>query len=227
MAPSTPAATQAQLEALLNFIEGNRDLARGLLRGADGRMRSKKLWEDLCNSLNALGGCTKSVEQWQRVWADRKHLAKKAAGAARRSASATGGGPSDAPNLSSVELRILAIMGDGFGEPQTEARVPAFPLRSNVHTPVGLLPDPAATTSTRTVADNPPAPSIARRARRVSRHLPADSARSRIIHVEELRLEAEIERNEHLRKIHESNIEIKSAIVDLCNLVRQYMTRNN
>ncbi|KAL0868260.1 hypothetical protein ABMA27_007791 [Loxostege sticticalis] len=128
MAPTTPAATQAQLDALLNFMEGNRDFACGLLRSADGRMRSKRLWEDLCKSLNALGGCTKSIEQWQRVWADRKHLAKKAAGAARRSASTTGGGPSDAPNLSSVELRILAIMGDGFGEPQTEARVPAFPL---------------------------------------------------------------------------------------------------
>lgn len=53
-------------------------------------------------------------------------MAKKAAAAARRSASATGGGPSTAPQLSHWESRVISIMGDGFGEPQTTARVPAF-----------------------------------------------------------------------------------------------------
>ena len=67
MPPSAPAATQEQIEMLLNFMEEHRDLARGLLRGADGRQRSKRLWETLCTSLNAMGGCTKNVEQWQRV----------------------------------------------------------------------------------------------------------------------------------------------------------------
>lgn len=61
-----------------------------------------------------------------QVWFDRKHLAKKAAADARRSASATGGGPSTAPQLSHSELKVLSIMGDGFGERQTGARVPAF-----------------------------------------------------------------------------------------------------
>ena len=60
------------------------------------------------------------------MWTDKKHLAKKAAAAARRSASATGGGPSTAPSLSQWELKIVSIMGDGFGEPQTSARSQAF-----------------------------------------------------------------------------------------------------
>lgn len=39
---------------------------------------------------------------------------------------ATGGGPSTAPPLGQWVLKVLEIMGDGFGERQTGARVPAF-----------------------------------------------------------------------------------------------------
>lgn len=38
----------------------------------------------------------------------------------------TGGGPSVAPQLSHWEMKVIAIMGDGFGDRQTGARVPAF-----------------------------------------------------------------------------------------------------
>ncbi|KAL0849017.1 hypothetical protein ABMA28_013390 [Loxostege sticticalis] len=121
---STP--TAAQIETLLNFLEEHRDLARGILRSVEGRANSHRLWESICTTLNAMGGCTKTTKQWQKVWTDKKYLAKKAAAAARRSASATGGGPSTAPQLSHWESRVISIMGDGFGEPQTTARVPAF-----------------------------------------------------------------------------------------------------
>lgn len=60
------------------------------------------------------------------MWTDKKYLAKKAAAAAQRSASATGGGPSTAPSLSQWEIKVISIMEDGFGELQTSARVPAF-----------------------------------------------------------------------------------------------------
>lgn len=49
------------------------------------------------------------------------------AAANKRSAAATGGGPSQHVTLSPWELRVLQIMGEGFGEPQTTASVPAFP----------------------------------------------------------------------------------------------------
>ncbi|XP_047038592.1 uncharacterized protein LOC124643621 isoform X1 [Helicoverpa zea] len=126
MAPQTGSATPEQIETLLNFLDEHRDLARGRLRGSDGSAHAKRLWEELCNNLNSMGGCTKTVQQWQKVWFDRKHLAKKAAADSRRLASATGGGPLTAPQLSQWQLKILSIMGFGFGDRQTGARVPAF-----------------------------------------------------------------------------------------------------
>ncbi|KAJ8710259.1 hypothetical protein PYW07_009625 [Mythimna separata] len=126
MAPHTGSATPEQSDTLLNFLDEHRDLARGRLRGGDGSAHSKRLWKELCNMLNSMGGSTKSIQQWQKVWFDRKHLAKKAAADARRPASATGGGPSTAPSLSQWQLKVLSIMGIGFGERQTGSRVPPF-----------------------------------------------------------------------------------------------------
>ncbi|CAK1596330.1 unnamed protein product [Parnassius mnemosyne] len=126
MAPHTGSATPEQIDALLNFLDEHRDLARGRLRSLEGKVQAKRLWDELCNTLNSMGGCTKTVQQWQKVWFDRKHLAKKAAADSRRSASMTGGGPSVAPQLSHSELKVLSIMGDGFGDRQIGARVPAF-----------------------------------------------------------------------------------------------------
>ncbi|CAG5056865.1 unnamed protein product [Parnassius apollo] len=126
MAPHTGSATTEQIDALLNFLDEHRDLARGRLRSLEGKVQAKRLWDELCNTLNSMGGCTKTVQQWQKVWFDRKHLAKKAAADSRRWASMTGGGPSVAPQLSHSELKVLSIMGDGFGDRQIGARVPAF-----------------------------------------------------------------------------------------------------
>ncbi|XP_052754084.1 myb-related transcription factor, partner of profilin [Galleria mellonella] len=119
--------TVEQVDTLLTFLEEHQELARGRCRNAEGRTRSNQLWVRLTDELNALGGCTKTVKQWQKVWADKKYLTKKAAAAARRSARATGGGPSSAEPLNPIQKRILAVMGEGFGEPQSDACVPAFP----------------------------------------------------------------------------------------------------
>ncbi|CAG4935778.1 unnamed protein product [Parnassius apollo] len=105
MAPHTGSATTEQIDTLLNFLDEHRDLARGRLRSLEGKVQAKRLWDELCNALNSMGGCTKTVQQWQKVWFDRKHLAKKAAADSRRWASMTGGGPSVAPQLSHSELK--------------------------------------------------------------------------------------------------------------------------
>ncbi|XP_059055912.1 uncharacterized protein LOC131849809 [Achroia grisella] len=119
--------TVEQVDTLLTYLSEHQELARGLCRNAEGRTRSTQLWVRLTDELNALGGCTKTIKQWQKVWADKKYLTKKAAAAARRSATATGGGPSSAEPLNPIQSRILDIMGEGFGEPQSDAHVPAFP----------------------------------------------------------------------------------------------------
>lgn len=56
-----------QLETLLSFLEEHNDLARGLLRSVEGRLQSQRLWGEICSTLNSMGGCTKSIQQWQRV----------------------------------------------------------------------------------------------------------------------------------------------------------------
>ncbi|XP_048484600.1 uncharacterized protein LOC125490186 [Plutella xylostella] len=126
MAGSGNCSTE-QIQELLEFLFEHQDLARGRMRSVDGRARSNRLWQEIAQKLNALGGCAKTVSQWMKVWADRKYLAKKAAAAVRVQHSGTGGGPSTAPQLAQWELKVLEIMGEGFGGPISTARVPAFP----------------------------------------------------------------------------------------------------
>lgn len=59
--------TAEQIEMLLNFLQEHQDLARGHLRDVSGRARTRELWQDLANNLNACGGTVKTVKQWQRV----------------------------------------------------------------------------------------------------------------------------------------------------------------
>ncbi|CAG5006459.1 unnamed protein product [Parnassius apollo] len=132
---SSKVSKKFDIPNLMDNLKKHRDLARGRLRSLEGKVQAKRLWDELCNTLNSMGGCTKTVQQWQKVWIDRKHLAKKAAADSRRSASMTGGGPSVAPQLSYSELKVLSIMGDVFGDRQIGARVPAFTEPHNLHVP--------------------------------------------------------------------------------------------
>ncbi|KAG7300786.1 hypothetical protein JYU34_015117 [Plutella xylostella] len=133
MAGSGNCSTE-QIQELLEFLFEHQDLARGRMRNVEGKARSNRLWQEIAQKLNALGGCAKTVSQWMKVWADRKYLAKKAAAAVRVQHSGTGGGPSTAPQLAQWELKVLEIMGEGFGGPISTARVPAFPT-SELNTP--------------------------------------------------------------------------------------------
>ena len=59
--------TAAQIDALLDFLDEHRDLARGNLRSIEGRTLTHRLWEEISTTLNAMGGCTKTTKQWQKV----------------------------------------------------------------------------------------------------------------------------------------------------------------
>ncbi|KAL4702207.1 hypothetical protein ACJJTC_012339 [Scirpophaga incertulas] len=67
MAPHTGSSTPEQIDTLLNFLDEHRDLAVGKLRSIEGKVQAKRLWEELCNTLNSMGGCTKTVQQWQKL----------------------------------------------------------------------------------------------------------------------------------------------------------------
>lgn len=54
-------------EIIINFMEENKDLAKGFLNGASGKERTKQLWEELTIQLNSAGLGEKSVIKWQKV----------------------------------------------------------------------------------------------------------------------------------------------------------------
>ncbi|XP_050683940.1 uncharacterized protein LOC126978865 [Leptidea sinapis] len=132
-------ATGTQIETLMDFMMKNPDLARSLIHSVEGRVQSKRLWDNITSHLNSLGGAVKTVQQWKKVWADKKYLAKKANAAALRSATGTGGGPPTAGILSQNDLKVIAVMGHGFGEPNIPGcNVPAFPEPLEQPTPMTI-----------------------------------------------------------------------------------------
>ncbi|XP_026313552.1 uncharacterized protein LOC113225452 [Hyposmocoma kahamanoa] len=127
----TSSATAEQMKLLMDFMGDHLDLARNRLqRSIEGRILGKTLWADVTKLLNAVGGAVKTTKQWQKVWSDKKYLAKKAAALASRSDNATGGGPSN-DQLTRQDHQILNIMGEGCGLPDTEAITDPFPRESN------------------------------------------------------------------------------------------------
>lgn len=64
MAPNSCSTTPQQITVLL---DEHKDHARGRLRSIEGKVQTKRLWEELCDTLNSMGGCTKTIQQWQKV----------------------------------------------------------------------------------------------------------------------------------------------------------------
>ncbi|XP_026324653.1 uncharacterized protein LOC113233688 [Hyposmocoma kahamanoa] len=235
MAPHTVSANSEQIETLLNFLFEHKDLARGRLRSAEGKLQAKRLWEELCNTLNSVGGCTKTVKQWQKVWFDRKHLTKKAAAESLKSASTTGGCPSTAPHLSEWELKVLAILGDEFGEHQAEARVPAFrktdepmpSISSQASDPLYLKTEYDEPNQ----MSEPPSQPVSQdfltsrrfsqstRSSRRRRSAVGTDGRSRLLQLEEQRARRETVRNTELAGI-------RGALLQLCEIFREFLDKH-
>lgn len=57
----------AQLEGLVEFLEQNPGIAKGLLRTAQGKLETKRKWENLATTLNSLGGANKNGQGWAKV----------------------------------------------------------------------------------------------------------------------------------------------------------------
>ena len=52
---------------MVEFMEAHDNIAKGYMATSDARTKSKELWDDLQNELNALGPPSKSTDQWKRV----------------------------------------------------------------------------------------------------------------------------------------------------------------
>lgn len=236
---SVGSATPEQIDTLLNFLDEHRDLARGRLRSVEGRVQTKRLWGELCNLLNSMGGCRKTVQQWQKVWFDRKYLAKKAATCSRRSPSTTGGVPIP---LSQWELKVISILGIGSGKHQTGARVPPITNKQILSTssqasrapsfPQPLSVDlseedveyaepsqdsqPRQHTGRPSVSQDPLASRCSSQPIRRRQSVAGSDVRSRLFKFEEERAERETVRNTELAGI-------KAALLQLCDLMRGFI----
>ncbi|KAL4707163.1 hypothetical protein ACJJTC_018898 [Scirpophaga incertulas] len=100
-----------QYSTIVEFMETYGDISRPQ-PGPQGRIRADQLWDELSNMLNAIGGgVQRRPNKWKKVWVDWKSKTKKKAITIRRHASGTGGGPRLTAPLSSLEERVLAILG--------------------------------------------------------------------------------------------------------------------
>ncbi|XP_026736567.1 uncharacterized protein LOC113507188 isoform X2 [Trichoplusia ni] len=104
-------ASPEQFSAILEFMESHGDISWPQ-QGPQGRIKADRLWHELVQSLNSMGGgVVKPLDKWKKVWADWKTKTKKKALTMRREASGTGGGPSSRLTLTPLEDRVLGIMG--------------------------------------------------------------------------------------------------------------------
>ncbi|CAG5026364.1 unnamed protein product [Parnassius apollo] len=104
--------TLAQIETLVEFLEQNVGIAKGLLRTNQAKMEIKRQWASVAITLNSLGGANKDGQGWAKYWAEKKCALKKLCAQHSNSMRRTGGGSADDLSmLSDLDKRLVAVMG--------------------------------------------------------------------------------------------------------------------
>ncbi|XP_065361981.1 uncharacterized protein LOC135955557 [Calliphora vicina] len=97
---------------MAQFMFDHPNLAKTLLPNCgQGKERSRRLWEELANRLNACGPPTKEMSVWRKVYADQEHNVKKKLSLNKESKMKTGGGPYEEIPLSQTEEQIVQAAG--------------------------------------------------------------------------------------------------------------------
>ncbi|XP_063392763.1 uncharacterized protein LOC134678222 [Cydia fagiglandana] len=65
-----------QVKLMLDFMGQHVDFATGQLRSLEARHVSKKLWNELTQTLNSCRGTRKTMDGWSRYWSDFKNKLK-------------------------------------------------------------------------------------------------------------------------------------------------------
>ncbi|CAB3223746.1 unnamed protein product [Arctia plantaginis] len=115
----TSRPSYCQLEGLVDFLEQNPSIAKGLLR--------------------TLGGAIKDGQGWAKYWAEKKWALKKQCAQTSALMRRTGGGAAySLPALSALDKRLVVVMGGlDFAAGDQWSFVPASstPLPSNIPRP--------------------------------------------------------------------------------------------
>ncbi|XP_047027508.1 uncharacterized protein LOC124635618 isoform X4 [Helicoverpa zea] len=109
-----------QLEALMDYLEGQQELALGrCTRSKEGRSLAKRLWQECATILNnvSVDCAQKTGEQWRMFYNDYKYRLLKKNKKEKIETSATGGGFAEISGLSPIQERLYSILGRDVGEP--------------------------------------------------------------------------------------------------------------
>ncbi|CAG9790354.1 unnamed protein product [Diatraea saccharalis] len=201
-----------QLEALVNFLEENLGIAKGHLRSAQGKWETKRKWEQITITLNAMGGTQKDAKDANRTG---------------------GGGPANLPSLTSIEERMVAILGGrGFAEGDSQFSVPILPSQegpSNLEVSASTAPTPPVIVEQQDdhILLSLPAgnelhspdhtPLLASTRSNRGRRSQIQVERDRLISIEERRVEAELI---HARALQEN----MAALAAACNNIAEAIT---
>ncbi|CAB3230709.1 unnamed protein product [Arctia plantaginis] len=104
-----------QLEILMDFLEENRDMSKGLLPGPPlSHQKTRQKWASLAKQLNAVqSGALKTPDGWKKYWFEWRHKCRKKAANARRLQSGSDSGPNRFVPLNDLEVRVLELSGKG------------------------------------------------------------------------------------------------------------------
>ncbi|XP_046401381.1 uncharacterized protein LOC124167497 isoform X3 [Ischnura elegans] len=108
--PAMSKVNKEQKEMLLEFIEANKDLAKGKFSTPQGAKDAVRLWEEAAVKLNACG-VRKSWKEWRKCWHDLKTATKGKVAALALEGKRTGGGPPAEEELQDFHKRVYALIG--------------------------------------------------------------------------------------------------------------------
>ncbi|XP_059051370.1 uncharacterized protein LOC131846150 isoform X2 [Achroia grisella] len=101
-----------QMNALIDFMGQHVGFATGSFRSFEARHISKRLWEELTNTLNGCrGGTKKNSDGWSKYWSDFKNKLKNKLRMLKRKGSAS---TKSVRPLTKLEKRALVILGPHF-----------------------------------------------------------------------------------------------------------------
>ncbi|KAJ8726524.1 hypothetical protein PYW07_001222 [Mythimna separata] len=104
-----------QLEILMDFLEENKNMSKGLLPGAPvSHQKTRYKWAVLAKQLNAVeSGALKTPDGWKKYWFEWRHKCRKKAANARRIQSGAEGSQNRCIPLNDLEVRVLELSGKG------------------------------------------------------------------------------------------------------------------
>ncbi|XP_067622368.1 uncharacterized protein [Eurosta solidaginis] len=108
--------SQEQLRALVDLLTVNDGLATGKFQRQHGRIEYLRKWRELPEKLNAIGGATKTIEQWQTVWRDLKGRTSNRVRDRNVQRAQTGNRPITLPAPNEMEMRVLNLIGEKYVE---------------------------------------------------------------------------------------------------------------